>query len=317
MLAMLAGILGTAITGSAEALAVMIGYAITDERFYLRYSRGEELAADALGATYLGRLGYTADILIDAFGIFYRMEMLNGIATIPIYISTHPKSTDRISALQKFATSKRCTPSKDLEVNYKRIQIKLKAHLKTLTPGDPIPTDDYSRAIYFHKMGRSREAIDLLKGLTKTHPTDIYCVEALAQMLYETGQLDESIKFYEKIFNKNINVLIKIAYANVLIEANKKLKLAVSILESAKYTDYFNSEIYRLLGKAYGKLKREGLSALMLALEHMYNGNLRVAYELLIGGIEKMAPKTESSYIKTAQYYKELLERDYKRYINQ
>ncbi|MDR0753271.1 MAG: M48 family metalloprotease, partial [Holosporaceae bacterium] len=303
------------ITGSEKALALMLGYSITDERFYLKYSRGEELAADALAAAYLEKLGFGADILIEVFDTFQHMDILNGEANLPVYVSTHPKACDRISALQKRTKSKTYRASTELTRQYDRILVKLEAYLKKHSIGMKVPNDEYSKAIYFHRIGRSKDAIDLLKKLLKTNPTDIFCQETLAQTLYEIGQLDESIKIYEKICNKNTNVLIRIDYANVLIEANKNIELAISILESAKYEDYFNSDIYRLLAKGYGKQKKEGLSMLLLAQEQMLLGNYTRANELLICCLEKLNRKTESAQIKKAKYFKELLERDYKEHL--
>ncbi|MDR0631706.1 MAG: M48 family metalloprotease [Holosporaceae bacterium] len=311
MLVALAGMLGAALTGSQESIALLLGYAMTDERFYLRFSRGEEMAADALAATYLEKLGYGADVLIEAFSTFQRLDILNGGINLPVYIRTHPKTSDRISALQKRAKFKNYKADQKLATKYNRLLIKLKAYLKKPQIKTTILSDDYSKAIYFHRMGRSKEAIDILRKLVKTNPLDIFYQETLAQTLYEAGRLEESIQIYEKIYHNDINVLIKIDYANVLIEANKKIDLAISILEATKYEDNFNSDIYRLLAKGYGKQKREGLSLLMLAQEQMLLQHYRSAQEMLTGCLKKLNKKTELSHIKKAKYFKELLEREH------
>ncbi|MDR2158390.1 MAG: M48 family metalloprotease, partial [Holosporaceae bacterium] len=101
MLAMTAGILGTMAAGSDGAMALCLGYLMTDERLYLRFSRGEEFAADALAAAYLEKLGYGPDVLVDAFDMFQRMDVLNGEENLAVYIKTHPKTSDRISALRR------------------------------------------------------------------------------------------------------------------------------------------------------------------------------------------------------------------------
>ncbi|MDR1333794.1 MAG: M48 family metalloprotease [Holosporaceae bacterium] len=307
--AMLAGILGAIFTGSAAAMAVPMGYAMADERFFLRFTRGEEFSADALAVTYLEKLGYGSDVLIEAFDVFQRLDLLNGGVNLPVYVLSHPKTSDRISAIQKRAKGKKFRAGDEMLQKYKRVLIKLKAYLKDFDVRTITPEDDYSRAVYFHRIGRSVEAIELLRKLSEKNPQDIYQKEALAQTLYEAGQLEESIKIYEEIYNDNINVLVKIDYANVLIEANKKNDLAISILESAKYTEYFNSDIFRLLAKGYGKQKREGLSALMLAQEQMLQGNYDTALHLLLISIDKLDPKTEQSHIKKAKYLKELIKR--------
>ena len=50
---MLAGLLATILTGSDKAIAASLGYLMAEERLFLRYSRGEEFAADNLGASYM------------------------------------------------------------------------------------------------------------------------------------------------------------------------------------------------------------------------------------------------------------------------
>jgi predicted Zn-dependent protease len=284
---------------------------MADERFFLRFTRGEELAADALAASYLEKLSYGSDVLIEAFDSFQRLDILNGGANLPIYIRSHPKMTDRISALQKRAKSKKFRASDEVSEKYRRVLAKLKAYLKRFDLRSTTPDDDYSRAIYFHRIGRSNEAVEILRKLLKKSPKDIFCKETLAQTLYESGRLEESAKIYEEICNNsNVNVLIKIDYANVLIEIGKKIDLAVSVLESAKYIEYFNSDIFRLLAKGYGKQKREGLALLMLAQEQTLLGNYRTALELLTVSLDKLDKKTEQSHIKKAKYLQELIKRE-------
>jgi predicted Zn-dependent protease len=308
--AMLAGVLGAIFTGSAEAMALPIGYAMTDERFFLRFTRGEEFAADALAATYLEKLGYGSDVMVEAFDTFQRLDILNGGVNLPIYVRSHPKTSDRISALQKRAKQRRFKASDEISRKYKRVLVKLKAYLKRFDLRTMVPDDDYSKAVYFHRIGKSKDAITILRKLLEKNPKDIYYKETLAQTLYEDGQLEESIKNYEEIYSNEIGVLVKIDYANVLIEAGKKIDLAISILESAKYTEFFNSDIFRLLAKGYGKQNREGLAMLMLAQEQMLLGNYGFANELLMGSIAKLNKKTEQSHIKKAKYLKELIDRE-------
>jgi predicted Zn-dependent protease len=315
MAAVLAGLIGVTITGSPDALAILLGYAITDERFYLKFSRGEEFAADSLAISYLEKLGYGSDVLIDAFQVFLRMEILNGGTNLPVYIMTHPKTNDRITNLQKHVKRKTYRAEEHVSKKYERAITKLKAYLKDYDLSSAISDDDYSRAIYFHRSGRSGEAITILRNLLKANPADTYYKEALAQILYESGKLEESIAIYEQIFSNDINTLIKIDYANVLIEAGKKIDKAISILEAAKYATHLNSDVFRLLAKGYGKKGREGLASFMLAQEQIFLQNYKKAYELLIVSLSKLNQKTENSQLKKAKYYKELLERDYKELI--
>ena len=311
LMAMLAGMLGGLATGSEEALAVLLGYAMTDERLFLRFSREQELAADALGASYLEKMGYDTQAMIEVFEVFERMEIIGGAASLPTYVRTHPKSIDRISALQKRqktnGKSKKCTP--ELVEKYKRITEKLKSYVGNSGLFEQIPQEDYPKAIYLHRKGKSKEAIEILKKIVARKPKDVYYKETLAQMLSESGNPSEAIKYYKQIYSPKSHVLIKVDYAQALVQ-EKQADSAIKILETAKYEDRFNPEIFRLLANAYGQKGRQGLSFFMLAQEQILLQNYHMAYELLKNSLQLMDKKTEASYIKKAQYFKQLLERE-------
>ena len=311
LMAMLAGMLGGLATGSEEALAVLLGYAMTDERLFLRFSREQELAADALGSSYLEKMGYDTQAMIEVFEVFERMEIIGGAASLPTYVRTHPKSIDRISALQKRqktnGKSKKCTP--ELVEKYKRITEKLKSYVGNSGLFEQIPQEDYPKAIYLHRKGKSKEAIEILKKIVARKPKDVYYKETLAQMLSESGNPSEAIKYYKQIYSPKSHVLIKVDYAKALVQ-EKQADSAIKILETAKYEDRFNPEIFRLLANAYGQKGRQGLSFFMLAQEQMLLQNYHMAYELLKNSLQLMDKKTEASYIKKAQYFKQLLERE-------
>ncbi|MCR5224848.1 MAG: tetratricopeptide repeat protein, partial [Alphaproteobacteria bacterium] len=190
-------------------------------------------------------------------------------------------------------------------------QMKLRAFLGNSFAGAS-GNDEYLKAVLCHRTGRHNEAISILQKLLKTHPNDRYYKETLAQVFYENGWLQNAINIYEQIYQKGINILIKIDYARALIEARQKIDFAIQMLESAKYQERFESEIYRLLGKAYGIKKREGVAMLMLAQEQMLEQNYQVALEMLQQALSKLNQKTEKSYIKKAKELSEILQRELK-----
>ncbi|MDR3179275.1 MAG: M48 family metalloprotease [Holosporaceae bacterium] len=313
--AMVAAIIGTTLTGSPDAMAIMLGYAMCDERFFLNYSRNEEFAADALAASYLLKMNYSPEVLTDVFYEFDHMDILNGGANLPTYIRSHPPASARISALRKFCTPKQGrTVDEKMTEKYNRLTAKLKAYLKPIDSRSLMPTDPYIKAIYLHKIGRTAEALQIMRKLAASN--DIYHNEALAQMLYESGKIAEAVKIYQTICNSQTNTLIKIDYANALLELGQNIDTAIAILESAKYVDCLNGNVFRLLAKAYGKKGRIGVSQLMLAHEHMLLKDYRKAFEFLESSLEKMDKKTDESFIKKAKYLKELLERDYQLQLN-
>ena len=256
-------------------------------------------------------MGYDTEAMIEVFEVFERMEIIGGAASLPTYVRTHPKSIDRISALRKRKKTQeklqKC--DKKLLERYKRITEKLKSYVGNSGLFEQIPQEDYPKAIYLHRRGKSKEAIEILKKIVEKVPKDVYYKETLAQMLNESGNPSEAITYYKQIYNPKSHVLIKVDYAKALVQ-EKQADSAIKILEAAKYEDQFNPEIFRLLANAYGQKGRQGLSFFMLAQEQMLLQNYRMAYELLKSSLQLMDKKTESSYIKKAQYFKQLLERE-------
>lgn len=315
ILPLLAGVLGAALTSSPEILAVVLGYQMTDQLMYLRFSRDEEAAADKLALQYIRKMGYSSDIMVEAFEIFKRQDLLNGNCNLPVYLSSHPKVSDRISSMRGADSLKKTLVPADLQKKYQRIIVKLNAYLYDFrTSGgffnvQPACSDDYPKAIRLHKIGKSNEAIKILRNLVKRKP-DIYYLETLAEFLYETGQLEEAIKIYEKICQKKaISPLIKIAYANALIAKNVRVDEAINILEAAQYLDQASSDVFRSLAKAYGLKNQEGMAHFMLAQEQMFSGNRSKALILINKAIEELKKTKQTSRLKRALYFKQLINR--------
>lgn len=337
--ALLAGFLATVFTGSEAAMAATLGYIMADERFFLRYSIGEEFAADSLGVSYLVKLGCDPNCMISVFKTFQEEGILNGGEYIPEYIKSHPDSNSRINAIKnnfylyqknndknllakqekvlgKFKTFfKKQYPSfsrneidRVFSKRYSRIVKKLRAFVKNHKPAE----DDYSKAIYLHRRGNVKKALQIMKALVLKNPKDIFYKETLAKLLYETGNLKQSISVYKQIYKDGLSPLIKKDYAEILIEANQNLKEAISILENVKYKEPLDSDIYRLLAKAYGKQNKIGISNFMLAQEQLILGNYFEAEYLINDCLSNLDKETEQSYIGKAKYVKELIRRKMK-----
>lgn len=324
LIAMLAGIAGSLATGSPDAFAILLGYQMTAERLFLRFSRDQEFAADALGAQFLEKMGYDTQAMIDVFETFDRLEIMEGSGGCPTYIRTHPKSIDRISAIKKQKQKKlneknqkkdtkplRSKCSDEITEKYMRIISKLKAFLGNKGPFQIVPKEDYPKAIYLHRKGSSMEAVNILKKLVTKNPTDLYYKESLAQVLEEIGQHCEAAKFYKEIYSSKSHPLIEVEYAKVLTQIHQA-DSAIKILEKAQYEDPLNPEIFRLLANAYGQKHSHGISFFMLAQEQILLRNYPKALSLLKASIQKLDKKREEKYVKKARYFIELIGREMK-----
>lgn len=305
--AMLLGVLGTVLTGSDAAFAAALGYMMAEQRFFLRYSRGEEFAADALGASYLEKIGYDPNCMISVFQTFQDIDILNGGEHVPQYVKSHPDAAARILAIKNRKKISKTKLKNKADENFAKTYLRISAKVKAFIKRNQEMSDDYSKAIYYQHHGKINDAIKLLENLVQKYPDDIFYKETLARCFYESGNQSESIKIYEKIFQKNISPIIQKDYAEVLIESGKNLETAIKILETIKYDEIFDENIYRLLSIAYGKQKKFGLSYLNLAKEQMMLGKYQAAEELLNLCIKNFDEK--KSYIEKAKYLKELIAR--------
>lgn len=307
-IASIAALIGSAVTGSTDAAALLLGYAMTTTRFFLRFSRSEEMAADILAATYLQKLGYDPKLLIESFYEFQRMDIMNGSINLPEYIRSHPKTDDRINALMKFVTNRNKPIDKNLLDRYRRITEKLKAYIAPYY--DNAYKDEYGKAIYLHRIGKTADAIKILQNLVNKNNDDIYYASTLAQMLNEVQQTQTALNIYQKIYSSKINPLLKIEYASILLESKKNISTAIQILTPLQYEGRVDSDVFRLLGKAYGLCNQKGMSDYFIGREQIINGHYSAAL-LLFKRSLKTLPKGSREYEK-AKYFINLINREYR-----
>lgn len=314
-LAALAGVLGSVITGSPEAMTIFLGCAMTSDRLLARYSREEELAADTLSAIYMNKLGYGAQCMIDVLNDFKDIEIISGGEHIPTYIRSHPKPNDRMASLK---SNKKLTiglgkQSSKFDGPYERAVDKIKMFLgkhSTLPMKDANNTE-YITAVKFLVNGRYQDAIDILRKLTKKMPDDVYVQETLAQALFENGNAKEAVKVYERIY-KNDHPLIRLGYAKALIEANDRLDIAIKLLITIKNDEIHGDEVFHWLAKAYAKQGREGVADLMLAYEQFAQQNFANANALLKRAQLKLDNVRDKAYVKQSEDLSALLQKYFK-----
>lgn len=83
-----------AATSTAASAAVGLGM--------LRFSRGQELEADKLGALYMARAGYDPTESIQLWQNFAADRSQRGGSRTPAFLSTHPLDSTRIESLRAF-----------------------------------------------------------------------------------------------------------------------------------------------------------------------------------------------------------------------
>ena len=156
-----------------------------------------------------------------------------------------------------------------------RIIVKLNAFLndadKTLQNyiGDD-QNSQYARVIAYYKKGNRQKAIALLDALIKESPKDNYLYDLKGQILFENGDLKESIIAYNQaILLNGDNNLVRISLATAIIQLDSRDKkltdFAIDNLLIAKKREGADINIYKQLSRAYNQIGDLGKSYLTLA----------------------------------------------------
>ncbi len=158
---------------SRAAAAIMMGGMETGRRTFLKYSRGQESAADQAAVKYLDALGWSTEGMMQFMQTLEQQELLSSEHQDP-YLLSHPLSKDRIAFFKhhvaKSVYSNEAYPF-DLRQKYARMKIKIIAFLqdpnKTLAQypdSDSALTSRYARAIALFRSHRLPEAINTING---------------------------------------------------------------------------------------------------------------------------------------------------------
>ncbi|MEM8949205.1 MAG: M48 family metalloprotease [Pseudomonadota bacterium] len=257
--------LGTAIIAGGQTVA---------QGDLLRFSRGQEQAADQAGVSYLRSIGVSSAGLAEFFDILDEQNLLSGSRINP-YLRTHPLTRDRV----RFVESQ-VLPLEEGDLGYplewkvrhERMVAKLTAFL-----GDPRRvlqnatgedlTDRYERAIAYYRLPDLEKAVAEIDSLIADHPDDPYFHELKGQMLFENGRIDASIPPYREAVRLNDAPLLQIGLARALIESGngEAGREAIRYLKASLSEEPTNAGAWRLLGIAQGRAGDEAEASLSLA----------------------------------------------------
>jgi predicted Zn-dependent protease len=266
--------LGTAIITGGQSYA---------QSGLMRFSRGQEQAADQAGVGYLARSGISAAGLAKFFHILESQNVL-AVSRLSPYLQTHPLTRDRILFVENQVAAEngrfaQLPPGWALA--HGRMAVKLQAFL--LDPRDVLQryqNNDtllgrYARTIALYRLPDLPAALEGVDALIAEYPDDPYFHELKGQMLFENGRIEDSIAPYRTAVELRPDAaLLRIGLAQSLIESGAPQANAEAIthLEEAVAREPTNAGAWRLLGIAQGRGGFEGVSNLSLA-----------EYALLIG----------------------------------
>ena len=280
--------LAAAAAGSPQAgVAIAQGTGHVAQRQLLKHSRTHEEAADQAALSYLDKIGRSSGGLVELLKVLYSKENQIYDELNP-YTLTHPLSRERISHVEnhlKNSKHKNNVGTKEQKRNFQRAIVKLNAflepHEKTLAKypkSDKSVNAYYARAIAQYKIPNTAKSIEEIDALIAMAPNNPFFNELKGQILFESGQVKESVPYYQKsvvLLPSSALLKIILATAQISTQDTKLLKKAILNLKQALLKEQYNSFAWRQLAIAYGRSGDLGMSNLSLAEEAFLADNKR------------------------------------------
>ena len=275
--------------GAAGGAVVMGGQEIAG-RNLLKYTRGQEAAADQAAMSYLDRTGQSSKGMEDFMRILAQHEAIYVGRGDP-YMRSHPMTRDRVEVIGNHVANSRWSdvPEPPQSVlAHARMRAKLLAFLEPLDRTlKEYPESDtslparYARAIAYYRKGNLARALPLVGGLIAEHPDDPYFHELRGQMLFENGHLAEAVQSYKVAVGlKPDSALFLTMLAQAQLELNDpaQTRAATAHLIEAVKLEKDNAGSWNFLAIAYGRQGQVGLSSLALAEKFLIRGKNKDAH---------------------------------------
>ncbi len=276
--ALLGAVLGAAAAaaGSPEAgTALILGGQTLAQRSFLKFTRTQESAADHAAVSYLEAGGMSPRGLLDFLRILERSGFGLTVEGAE-YLRTHPLTRERIRALEAVVAR---SPTRDARLPaemyraHARMVAKLEGFLEK--PERVLDKrkgrrfeDRYARAVALFRIGRTDDAVKLVRDLLAAEPQNPYLWELLGQIQFESGRVEEAEGPYRRAVELAPNAaLLRFGLARVLAEMGDPARLeeARRLLRAVLREDQRNAGASRLLGVVEGRLGHRGESFLRLA----------------------------------------------------
>ena len=266
LLSMLLGVAAAVAGAGSAALGIMAAGQQAALGKFLAFSRTQESAADAAGASYLSTAGISGRGSIEFFKKLQNQEFRYGYSHSDenAFYSTHPSSGDRIARLTETYEADRAwkkPDDRDLERRFQLVKAKLYGYLAepaaTLQAyPETLKTEParYARAYAFHKEALMDKANAETEALLAEEPANPYFLEIKGQILLESGKPREALAPLRRATELTGNQpLIATTFGHALIATEDKANFAEAerVLKSAVARDRDNPFAWYQLGVVY------------------------------------------------------------------
>ena len=277
-------------TPAGLAKLATLGPSIAERNFY-KHTRQNEKYADAAAIEYMTAVNRSCIPLTELLKTLGKQELLHENRQDP-YLRTHPISRDRISDIMEATKNINIDKSENLlldEIKFKRIVAKIIAF--TNTPGKTLllyPRSSsqidakYARAIAYLRLPDLDKGIKEIKELINLDRNDPFFPEVLGQMLFENGQIFQSIKQLKisaQLLPNNPYILLSLARSQIEYGENKENNDAINNLKQVLEIIPKNIAAWKLLSIAEARNNNIGLAQLASAEAYFLLGQYALSIQ--------------------------------------
>jgi predicted Zn-dependent protease len=302
---MILGAIAVAAGAGDAGLGVMMAGQRAALGKFLAFTRAQESTADAAGAAYLSKAGISGKGMLDFFGKLQNQEYRLAIYQTDSYDSTHPLSSERISALEQKlksdpAWNKPIDPK--LEAEFERVKAKLygfvnpKQALVKYPESDTSIPGHYARAYAYHVGGYPQKALAESDALLAADPGDPYFLELKGQILLESGRPKDAIAPLRQATKESGDaplIASMLGHALLSTEDPNNYGEAKQVLKAAIGRDDDNPFAWFQLGMIYEQEGDTARAALATAERNNLQGDPKMALvsaQTAMRGIPKGSP---------------------------
>ncbi len=317
--AVLSTVLGIAAiaAGAGQAgAAIVAGGQTVAQRGFLRYTRGQESAADQAAITYLERAGVDPTGMVETLRRLQARELVTVAGRNP-YTMSHPLSSERIRDLERRVVN---SPTLGRAVDsgtrywYDRMRAKLRGFLvapaRTLreVPEDGSEAALLARAVAYHRTPDPQAALRTVDRLIAARPGDAYYHELKGQILFEGGAAAQAVPAYRQAATLAPGeplILGALGKALMALEQPAATTEARAVLTEAVRRDRYNASAWRWLARAERRLGNETGAALAAAEHQILIGGEEVAARHA-GRVQDMAPTGSPAWLRAGDILAEI-----------
>jgi predicted Zn-dependent protease len=301
--AMLIGVAaGVAARSSDAGMGAVLGGQQLAQRGLMSFTRSMENAADQSALYALDRVGWSARGLLALFRRVQDQDALVDELQDP-YARTHPLTRERTETvtahLARSPYANTPLPA-GFDAAFRLVRAKLRGFLepssvtlRRIGETDTTPEARYARGIALYRLGRTDEALRIIDAMIAETPSSPWLHELKGQILFEGGRGAAALPPYREAARlAPEQAPIRAALARAMIETGDpaQLRQAIGHLQSAVAREREDSDSWRALGTAWGRLGDMGQADLALAEEALVIGDIPRARALARRAEKQLPP---------------------------